>query len=120
MHYLIPNVFGGGDNPLIRVPLQGSGTSNNFTIISDDTKAPYTINGFYIDIYLQAGDNKWHKHIHDKVHFANGDTVTAALFNNEYNQLVNAFAYSSVVLVLQVTDTMVQQDRVETFILLVT
>ncbi len=27
--------------------------------------------------------------------FANGDTVTAALFNNEYNQLVNAFAYSS-------------------------
>ena len=27
--------------------------------------------------------------------FADGDTVTAALFNNEYNQLVNAFAYSS-------------------------
>ena len=27
--------------------------------------------------------------------FANGDTVTAALFNNEYNQLVNAFAYSA-------------------------
>jgi len=48
------NVFGGGDNPLIRVPLQGSGTSNNFTIISDDTKAPYTINGFYID-YIPSG-----------------------------------------------------------------
>ena len=27
--------------------------------------------------------------------FADGDTVTAALFNNEYNQLVNAFTYSS-------------------------
>ena len=27
--------------------------------------------------------------------FADGDTVTAALFNDEYNQLVNAFAYSS-------------------------
>jgi len=27
--------------------------------------------------------------------FADGDTITAALFNNEYNQLVNAFAYSS-------------------------
>ena len=26
---------------------------------------------------------------------AYGDTITAALFNNEYNQLVNAFAYSS-------------------------
>ena len=26
---------------------------------------------------------------------ADGDTITAALFNNEYNQLVNAFAYSS-------------------------
>jgi len=48
------NVFGGGDNPLIRVPLQGSGTSNNFTIISDDTKAPYTINGFYVD-YIPSG-----------------------------------------------------------------
>jgi len=48
------NVFGGGDNPLIRVPLQGSGTSNNFTIISNDTKAPYTINGFYVD-YIPSG-----------------------------------------------------------------
>ena len=27
--------------------------------------------------------------------FSDGDTVTAALFNNEYNQLLNAFAYSS-------------------------
>ena len=48
------NVFGGGDNPLIRIPLQGSGTSNNFTIISNDTKAPYTINGFYVD-YIPSG-----------------------------------------------------------------
>ena len=48
------NVFGGGDNPLIRVPLQGSGTSNNFTFISDDKKAPYTINGFYVD-FIPSG-----------------------------------------------------------------
>jgi len=27
--------------------------------------------------------------------FSDGDTITAALFNNEYNQLVNAFTYSS-------------------------
>ena len=27
--------------------------------------------------------------------FSDGDTITAALFNNEYNQLVNAFAYST-------------------------
>ena len=26
---------------------------------------------------------------------SDGDTITAALFNNEYNQLLNAFAYSS-------------------------
>ena len=26
---------------------------------------------------------------------ADGDTITAALFNNEYNQLLNAFSYSS-------------------------
>ena len=27
--------------------------------------------------------------------FADGDTITAALFNNEFNQVVNAFAYSA-------------------------
>ena len=27
--------------------------------------------------------------------FSDGDTITAAVFNNEYNQLLNAFAYSS-------------------------
>jgi hypothetical protein len=48
------NIFGGAENPLIRIPLQGSGYSNNFTIISDDVKAPYTINGFYID-FIPSG-----------------------------------------------------------------
>ena len=48
------NVFGGAESPMVRIPLQGSGTSNNFTIISDDTKAPYTINGFYID-FIPSG-----------------------------------------------------------------
>ena len=43
------NVFGGAESPLVRVALQGSGHSNNFTIISEDTKAPYTINGLYIN-----------------------------------------------------------------------
>ena len=47
-------VFGGSNNPLIRVPLQGSGHSNNFTFISDDTKSPYTINGLYVD-YIPSG-----------------------------------------------------------------
>ncbi len=27
--------------------------------------------------------------------FADGDTITAALFNNEFNQLANAFAYTT-------------------------
>tara|TARA_B100000424_G_scaffold206244_1_gene163424 strand:+ start:2064 stop:3668 length:1605 start_codon:yes stop_codon:yes gene_type:complete len=43
------NVFGGAKSPLVRIALQGSGHSNNFTIISEDTKAPYTINGLYIN-----------------------------------------------------------------------
>jgi hypothetical protein len=48
------NVFGGAENPLIRVALQGSGHSNSFTVISEDTKAPYTINGLYIN-YVPSG-----------------------------------------------------------------
>jgi len=48
------NVFGGEESPMIRVALQGSGHSNNFTIISEDTKPPYTINGFYID-FIPSG-----------------------------------------------------------------
>ena len=43
------NVFGGAKSPLVRIALQGSGHSNNFTIISEDTKPPYTINGLYIN-----------------------------------------------------------------------
>ena len=30
----------------------GSGTSNNFTIISNDTKPSYTVNGLYVTLYL--------------------------------------------------------------------
>ena len=48
------NVFGGTASPMIRVPLQGSGTSNNFTVISNDTKSPYKINGLYVD-YIPSG-----------------------------------------------------------------
>ena len=48
------NVFGGAESPLIRVPLQGSGYSNNFTVISEDSNPPYTINGFYID-FIPSG-----------------------------------------------------------------
>jgi len=39
---------------MIRIPLQGSGTSNNFTVVTDDTKAPYIINGLYID-FIPSG-----------------------------------------------------------------
>ena len=48
------NVFGGAAAPMIRIPVQGSGTSNNFTVITDDNKAPYKINGFYID-FIPSG-----------------------------------------------------------------
>ena len=48
------NIFGGAENPLTRIALQGSGHSNSFTVISDDTKAPYTINGLYIN-YVPSG-----------------------------------------------------------------
>ena len=40
------------------------------------------------------GDN-YGTNIYKTESFADGDTITAALFNDEYNQLVNAFAYSS-------------------------
>ena len=48
------NVFGGTAAPMIRIPVQGSGTSNNFTVITEDTKAPYKINGLYID-FIPSG-----------------------------------------------------------------
>ena len=48
------NVFGGAESPLTRIPLQGSGHSNNFTFISEDTKPPYTINGLYVD-FIPSG-----------------------------------------------------------------
>ena len=46
--------FGATEQPLVRVPLVGSGYSNHFRLLSDDTNAPYTINGFYVD-YIPSG-----------------------------------------------------------------
>ena len=48
------NIFGATADPMIRIPLQGSGTSNNFTVISNDSKPPYRINGLYVD-YIPSG-----------------------------------------------------------------
>ena len=47
-------IFGAAEKPLIRQQLQGSGHSNSFRIRSDDTRTPYTINGFFID-YIPSG-----------------------------------------------------------------
>jgi len=48
------NIFGATPAPTIRIPLQGSGTSNNFTFISNDSKPSYKINGLYVD-YIPSG-----------------------------------------------------------------
>jgi hypothetical protein len=48
------NTFGAVSAPLIRIPLQGSGTSNNFTILSNDSNPPYKINGLYVD-FIPSG-----------------------------------------------------------------
>ena len=47
-------VFGGTSAPMVRIPVQGSGTSSNFTVVTEDNKAPYTINGLYID-FIPSG-----------------------------------------------------------------
>lgn len=46
--------FGAPEAPLIRQSIQGSGHSNFFKIFSEDTNAPYTINGLYIN-YRPSG-----------------------------------------------------------------
>ena len=46
--------FGASEQPLVRQALTGSGHSNFFKIFSADTRAPYTINGIYIN-YRPAG-----------------------------------------------------------------
>jgi hypothetical protein len=46
--------FGAGEQPLVRIPLVGSGSSNSFRLLSEDTNAPYIINGFYVD-YIPSG-----------------------------------------------------------------
>jgi hypothetical protein len=48
------STFGAPEQPLVRSSLQGSGHSNFFKIFSEDTKAPYTINGLYIN-YRPSG-----------------------------------------------------------------
>jgi len=47
-------VFGSQNDPMVRQSVQGSGYTSSFKIFSDDQKAPYSINGFYID-YAPSG-----------------------------------------------------------------
>ena len=48
------STFGSPEQPLVRATLVGSGHSNFFKIFSNDTNAPYTINGLYIN-YRPSG-----------------------------------------------------------------
>ena len=48
------SIFGAPEQPLVRNTLIGSGHSNFFKIFSNDVKAPYTINGLYIN-YRPSG-----------------------------------------------------------------
>jgi hypothetical protein len=47
-------VFGASQDPMARQAVQGSGHNIAFKIYSQDTKAPYSINGFYVD-YRPSG-----------------------------------------------------------------
>ena len=47
-------VFGAQNDPMVRQAVQGSGHTSSFKIFSDDQKAPYAVNGFYID-YVPSG-----------------------------------------------------------------
>jgi hypothetical protein len=48
------STFGAPEQPLVRATLTGSGHSNFFKIFSNDTNAPYTINGLYVN-YRPSG-----------------------------------------------------------------
>jgi hypothetical protein len=47
-------VFGASTDPMVRQSVQGSGHNVALKLFSEDTKAPYSINGFYID-YRPSG-----------------------------------------------------------------
>lgn len=48
------NLFGGTNDPMVRQTVEGSGNTCSFRILSDDQRAPYSINGLYID-YMPSG-----------------------------------------------------------------
>jgi len=48
--------FGATEQPLVQQNLTGSGHSNFFKVFSNDTKAPYSINGLYVN-YRPSGRN---------------------------------------------------------------
>ena len=46
--------FGAANDPMFRQPVEGSGNTISFRIRSEDIKAPYAINGLYIE-YMPSG-----------------------------------------------------------------
>jgi hypothetical protein len=47
-------VFGASNDPMARQTVEGTGNTCSFKIFSEDQKAPYSINGLYVD-YMPAG-----------------------------------------------------------------
>lgn len=47
-------IFGGTNDPMARQTVEGSGNTISFRIGSDDQRAPYAINGLYVD-YMPSG-----------------------------------------------------------------
>ena len=47
-------VFGASQDPMARQAVQGSGHNVAFKVYSQDTRAPYSINGIYVD-YRPSG-----------------------------------------------------------------
>ena len=88
--------FGSADNPLIRQTIQGSFYSSNFKVSSEDQLSPYTINGLYLN-YVPAGRRQTMAGTSytRQSTIADGNIISASLFNNEFNQILNAFAYAS-------------------------
>ncbi len=44
------SIFGVSSSPIRRLPLWGSGFSNSFKFYTDDTNAPYSIQGLYVSL----------------------------------------------------------------------
>ena len=87
--YYNTSTYGGQTNPLVRQPVEGSGFAVALRVNDREASAPYSLKGFQLE--FDAGAKTLMAGYTRQSSYTDGDVITAAHSNDEFNQVLAAF-----------------------------